>query len=227
MGAPPNKGCDTGLTLIELVAAMAIFALIAVMGLQSLTATLRTRDRLADMSHANAALSLPLALLRGDLTATVPMLFYPPGGATPQSAVRLAGADGAARILSFSIAGQPVLDAAGAPRVAAFHRVEWRLADGILHRRVWPVLDPAAEARSPEVAVMEGVSRMAVRSYWPQIGWHDGVGVPTGTVPDPIALDADLSGGAAEVFSDTLPLAIEVTLHTEALGPISLLETLK
>lgn len=225
MGAPQPR--DQGLTLIELVAAMAIFALIAVMGLQSLTATLRTRDRLADMNAATAALSLPLALLRGDLTATVPMLFYPPGGAAPQSALRVSGAGETGQTLSFSVAGRPVLAPSGGAMAAGFHRVEWRLEAGTLYRRVWPVLDPAAEARTPEVAMMEGVSRIAVRSYWAQIGWMEGVRGPLGAAPTSVALDTDTTGGAAEVFSDVLPQAIEVTLHTEALGPIPLLETLQ
>ncbi|WP_299628596.1 type II secretion system protein GspJ [uncultured Tateyamaria sp.] len=218
---------DQGLTLIELVAAMAIFALIAVMGLQSLTATLRTRDRLAEMSAEGAALSRPLALLRGDLSGTVPMLFYPPGGAAPHSALRLAGAEAGGEVLAFSVAGQPALDQGGRAVTAGFHRVEWRLADGMLYRRVWTVLDPAGDARSPEVVVMEGVSGMDLRSYWPQIGWQAGVRGPTGATIDPGALDADLAGGAAEVFSDTLPLAIEVTLEIDGQGTIPLLETLR
>ena len=48
---------DQGITLIELIVAMALFALVAVMGLQALNGMLRSRDRLSDMADETAGLS--------------------------------------------------------------------------------------------------------------------------------------------------------------------------
>ena len=55
---------DRGLTLIELVVAMAVFALVAVMGLQSLSGSLRMRDGLTARAEDSAALAQAIAVLR-------------------------------------------------------------------------------------------------------------------------------------------------------------------
>ena len=66
---------DTGLSLIELVVAMALFAMVAIMGLQSLTGTMRISERLTQIDSDTAELGNAVALLRNDLTSVVPMLF--------------------------------------------------------------------------------------------------------------------------------------------------------
>lgn len=218
-------GCGSaGLTLIELVAAMALFALVAVMGLQVLGASLHQRDRLDELEQAAADLGLGIALLRNDLSAMVPLLFFPPEQGV-QSALALSP-DG--RGLSFSMGGQPDLP----PLIGrGFHRVEWRLdpQQQQLTRRIWPVLTPASgTAAQPEVPYLEGVTGLAVRSYWPRLGWRPGVdsGVPR------TAADSGRDGdGVLSVvnnrYSDSLPEAVELTLQIEGVGTVVLLESLK
>lgn len=207
---------DRGLTMIELVAAMAVFALIAVMGLQALTGSLRMRDALVQRADQSAALEHALTLLRQDLDAVLPMLFFPPGGAPPQSALREARAGFA-------------LSRGGLPGTA-FGRVDWQLDAGALTRRVWPTLAPAGPAQqSPAVPVIEGVTALRWRSHWPATGWVTGLRAPDGTarasnVP---GTDSDSSFAAAEVYSDTLPDGIELTLVTRDFGEITLVESLK
>ena len=46
---------DRGLTLLELVAVLAIFSLVAVMGLQALSGMMRARDRLHDDARRGIA----------------------------------------------------------------------------------------------------------------------------------------------------------------------------
>jgi len=225
-----KQGCDSlhrdsGLTLIELVAAMALFALLAVMGLQALTTGLRQRDHLAALDQEVAEASLGLALLRNDLAAMVPLLFHPPGGGR-RSALHLSR-DG--RSLGLSIGGQsdlPPLQTRG------LHRVQWRLepGSGRLLRRVWPVLTPAsASAAQPEVAYFSTVRSFTLRSHWPQLGWVDGAdsGV-LDSAPEPEAGDSD--GGLvaqSSLYSDTLPQAVELTLQIDGLGPVRLLQVLQ
>ncbi|MBD3664939.1 hypothetical protein H9Q16_13485 [Sulfitobacter sp. TSTF-M16] len=212
------------MSLIELVVAMAIFALIAVMGVQSLSGMLRMRDRLVAMDDKTAALGQTLGLLRNDLSAVMPMVFFPPGRAAPQSAIRLT--DGSTR-LAFSVAGQP--DLKGVRPGGRIERVEWRLdqTSATLHRRAWQTLIPASpQALSPEIAVMNGVTGMTVRSFWPGAGWQTGIASPFSAAPVGSS-DGDVAGGAPEVYSDLIPSAIEVTLVTESHGSLRLLETLK
>jgi general secretion pathway protein J len=220
----PKWRGSAGLTLIELVAAMALFALVAVMGLQVLGTSLRQRDRLNTLEQEVAGLSLGLALLRNDLSAMVPLLFHPPGGGS-QSALALSR-DG--RSLSFSIGGQPDL----LPVVGrGFHRVEWRFDPQTQQfiRRVWPVLAPAeSDAAQPEVAYFEGLTNVSVRSHWPQLGWLPGVESTAPRAAADTGSDGDgVLASVASHYSDSLPQAVEITLHIDGIGAVRLLESLQ
>lgn len=217
------------MTLIELVAALALFALVAVMGLQALTANLRMRDRLTVLEQQAGELSLGLALLRNDLSALLPVLFHPTSGGR-RSAIHLSN-DGLT--LSFSVSGQPGLTpAVGADPGLGLHRVEWRLdvPRQQLMRRVWPVLSPASDLSvSPEVAYLSGVTGLSLRSLWPQLGWLPGVSSSAPRVAP------ELGGGdgdgvlvrLADSYSDTLPEALELTLQIKELGSVVLLEAVR
>jgi general secretion pathway protein J len=215
-----------GLTLIELIAAMAIFALVAVMGLQGLTGMMRMRDRLSDHSTRAAELEVATGLIRADLAALVPMLFYPAGGGAPRSAAR---SGGVGRTLGLSIGGQKGLDLDAAPHRA---RVVYRLSDdGTLLRQVWGTLTPAdATASGPEVAVLSQVKSLSLRSYWPSLGWRAGL-LPTPGINAGLNADQNTDGDglstAPEVYSSTLPLGIELTLDIADLGPLTMTQSLR
>lgn len=224
---------DRGLSLIELVVAMAIFALVAVMGTQALTGMMRMRENLTARSEQSATLAQAVALLRTDLSAMVPMLFYPPGRATPRAALRFTGAPGA-RTLALSRGGaqrpQDIAGTAPTPGLG-LQRVEWQLQDGRLSRRIWPALMPArATALSPAMPVLEGVRDLRLRSYWAEVGWTPGA-QPANLAPqqalDGPNADEDNGSNAIEAYSDALPLAVELVIVTEDFGEIPLVETLK
>lgn len=214
---------DRGLSLIELVAAMAVFALVAVLGAQALGGMIRMRGTLEARAAETAALAQALSLLRADLSAAVPMLFYPPGRGAPQSALMLRGG-----VLAISAGGQPALDPD--PEALGLQRIEWQLQGGRLSRRIWPALTPArAASRLPAMTVLDGVSALQVRSYWDGAGWVEGTAAlkprPQGSTAP--AADADQADTAPEVYSSSLPLAVEVRLETRDFGSVRLLETLK
>ena len=218
-----HRSADRGLTLIELVVAMAIFALVAVMGLQALTGAMRMRDRLTQIDSETAELGLALGLLRNDLRALVPLLFHMPSGGTA-SALELRGP-----VLGLSLAGQPDLPPGPGP---GLQRAEWRLdpAAGTLSRRVWPALYPArADAVSREMEVLGGVRGWSLRSHWPEQGWV--AGVTSGELqiaPSDPGADSDAAQSLVpESYSSTLPQAIELVLQTERFGRILLLESLQ
>lgn len=214
-------GRDSGLSLIELVVAMALFALVAVMGMQTLSGTIRTRDALTTRDGRDQELAVTLALLRSDMEQAAPLLFFPPDG-PPQSALNHALADVQ---IGLSIAAP-----AGAE--APFQRAEWRLdrAEGVLSRRFWPVLIPAdAGQRSRSRVLLSGVQALRLRSYWAGYGWVEGTGADLFTqAPPPGQADGDSAFGLlANTYSDTLPTAIEITLVHEVLGDIRILEVLQ
>lgn len=241
-GARRGRRPDAGLTLIELVVAMAVFALVAVMGLGALSGSLRMRDRLVRADDAAAELGLTLDLMRSDLAALVPLLFYRPGG--PIGSALAFGPGG--RLLELSLGGQPALPSAAGTPAPGFNRVEWRLSpDGRLTRSAWPTLWPtlgsgpgsglgsgASGQRAPEVTVMTGVTAMRLRSHWPGAGWIEGAGTAAlrqGAVfGSAEGSDADgARGPVAESYSDSLPEAVELTLETRDFGTLTLVESLK
>lgn len=213
-----------GLTLLELVVAMAIFALVAVMGLQALTGALRMRDRLAGIDTDTAELGFALGLLRRDMGALVPLVFYPPGAA-PRSALD-PGPGG--RSLGLSLAGQPDLQPVPGP---GLQRVEWRLdpATNELRRRVWPTLYPAGAGDvAPDMVVLRGVRGLSLRTYWPDPGWVEGSISFAGAAPS--VADDDTPEDLRRLpnsYSGALPQALELTLDTADHGRIVVLESLK
>ncbi|MEO0372283.1 MAG: type II secretion system protein GspJ [Pseudomonadota bacterium] len=214
-----------GLTLIELVVAMGLFALVAVMGVQSLTGTIRVSERLTQIDDESAELNKALALLRNDLSAIVPMFFYPLEG-EPRSAV-WQSAD--RRVIGLSLAGQPTVETKDTDR----HFVEWRFdaENATLTRRHWPTLLPATAAQAtPDVTVLTGVTGITLRSYWPGPGWADGHVPPFGVAAPSSRPQEDEDAAAiaspAAYFSG-LPSAVEIMIKTDTWGDIPFVQTLK
>lgn len=212
------RGMGRGLTLIELVAAMAVFALVAIMGLQALSGSLRLRDALVTRADQGAALARAVALVRQDLSAALPLAFFPPGAARPQSAVE-GNASG------FRLSRGGLSSDGGAPRLG---RVEYTLEGEALQRRVWPTPTPATPGQlGPALPVMGGVVALRLRSYWPPGVWAEGLRPPQGGAAPRSAGDEDGGGLALSSYSSALPLGIEVTLVTRDFGEIVLVESLK
>lgn len=210
---------ERGLTLVELVVSMAIFALVATLGLQALTGTLRVRDRVADDVEAVAALGFATSLLRRDLSALVPLLDAPRSDA-PGSAI---AAPRPGRELALSLGGQPRIGTGG-----GFARATWQVApDGTLRRAFRPTLAPLDPVPGTWMPLLDGVRSLSVRSHWPDAGWVAGTAppVPPGSRPEPV--DSDAGPAPPELYSSTLPEAVEVTLDTEDFGRIVLVESLK
>ena len=224
-----RNASDRGLTLIELVVALGVFALVAVMGVQSLSISLNLRDRLSASASETDALGQGVALLRNDLSAALPLLFYRPGKGAPASALRpFRGGQG----FSLSVGGQPgIVQSSGAADATQKQRVDWRYHPNSqsLTRQAWPTLYPVnASQQGPEMPVFEGVTSLAFRSFWAGQGWVPGLIPPADAALNAAnvsAGDGDRNSGVApEIYSDTLPHAVEITLEIREFGQIVLLE---
>jgi general secretion pathway protein J len=125
----PPRRADRGLTLIELVVATAIFALVAVMATQALTGGLIQRRVLSGAADQAAALARTLTLLRQDLETALPLPHLPAAGpqgapiealATGGFALSRAAADGGlARVVWRVDPGRSELIRASAPLTGA------------------------------------------------------------------------------------------------------------
>jgi general secretion pathway protein J len=198
-GPAPRR--DAGLTLIELAVALAIFALVAVMGMTALTAMTRQQASLSARAAGAEALDRTLSLLRADLRAGVPLLFDLPAGGGSSSALA-ARRDG----FAITLAGQPVM--AGDP-AGTILRARWTLdrRSATLTRQVLRT-DAATAPTAPEVTLLSDVRDLRLRSYRRDSGWSDGPG------------HAD--GG----LSSELPDGVEVTLEMDG-GPIHIRESFR
>ena len=116
-----------GFTLVEVLVALAIFAMIASAGVGLLSFAIDNRLAVRDASERTAAFQRTRALMRADL-----------GQAAPR---RVRGADGAPQA-AFELGGEALFAVTrrgwinpGEARRASMQRVEYRLVEGRLERR--------------------------------------------------------------------------------------------
>lgn len=175
---------DRGLTLIELVVAVALFGLVAVMGLGLLTGMTRQQAVIAQTGGRAAELDRMLGLLRADIHAAVPVVFTAQGAA-PQSALASTG-----DAIGMTVAGQPLLPGASD---GALRRAEWRLdqSGGVLSRTL-----RTTSGEGTEVRLLTGVTALSLRSFIDTQGWYPGPGHEPGGI------------------SSDLPSGIEITVQT-------------
>lgn len=154
-----------GFSLLELVAVLAIFAVVALIGVQVIQASVRSSERLTEISEEAEELAHALALLRHDLNSALPRRFTPPDGGSEPSL--LAAPSG----FSLSIGGLARIDSGA----TGFGRVIWRYdrAQQRVYRAVWPTLEPGG-GRPVERAVLDGVTRFELSHYSAQGGWRAG-----------------------------------------------------
>lgn len=166
-GPPFRRDGSAGFTLVELVAALAIFALVSVMATQALNGALRQRDALATRDDAAVALGRSLALMRRDLEAALPLVFLAPGDDAPEPALRMidTGSGG----FALSTGGNPRLPGESGGGLA---RVLWRVdpARAVLTRQHWPGLAPErGDAAGPLRDMLAEVSALRIEPLgdWP------------------------------------------------------------
>jgi general secretion pathway protein J len=146
-----------GFTLVEVLIALALFALIGAAGAMVLARTLDTREVVRTESERLGELQRLRALLRADLAQAAPRRTRGP-----------TGRPAAQPIVGPSTSGDPLLVLARsgwsnpeeAPR-PSIQRVEYRLVEDRLERRAAPYLDGARPG--PAQVLLRGVRRAEVR----------------------------------------------------------------
>lgn len=182
-----------GFTLIELMAAVAILAVVSIMAAQVLGGAMLQRELLVRRDQDGAALMRALTMLRRDFEAVAP-LAPADDGASPVRAALRQTTDGRVQMVRAGIVSVEGRLTQG-PGV-----VVWALRDGVLSRaeqRGPPGIGPPGVGPPEFVAVLRGV---------------------TGFVVTPAGLDADNSADA----SLPAP-GYEITLQTGAWGPVRLM----
>ncbi|MBL8250688.1 MAG: type II secretion system minor pseudopilin GspJ [Candidatus Competibacter sp.] len=196
------KVAARGFTLLELLVALAVFAIMATAAYSGLSNVLATRAALDAQNRRLAAVQLTVARLEQDIEQAVPRAIRDEYGDFQNA---LLGGELAADPLILTRAGWD--NPLGQPR-ANVQRVAYRLRDGRLWRLYWEVLDRGGSSQPRETLLLDRVRDFRVRflqakewlKEWP-----------------PIANDEQQPPKNREA----LPRAIEINLTLEDWGEIT------
>ena len=163
-----------GFTLLEMLVALALFAVAATLSYGGLRQILAGRSQLVPRLESDLTLYRAAALLADDLRLAAPRSIRdalgmpePPLRATPRNEV----------LLSLT-RREPALALIGDQPTLV--RVDWRLREGTLWREAWPVLDPVSASRPVAREILTGVRALEFSfrdrnggtgwtPYWPPV----------------------------------------------------------
>lgn len=190
-----------GFTLLEVLVAVAIFAVVAYMAYGGFDAVLKQQQIIEQSGGRLRAVQYAVRRLTQDLAQLQPRPIREALGEGWRPAL-IAGGRGLEAIeLTRGGWANPLAN----PR-PTLQRVAWRVEDGILLRADWPVLDRVLDADPDETEVLTGVDELRLRFLVPGGDWIEQW--PPTENPDPEAMRA-------------LPAAVEVVLVLKDWGEIT------
>ena len=146
-----------GFTLVEVLVAMAITALVAIIAYTALSAALASAERLRFSTERARDIGQVMAMLARDIRQVVKRPVIDEFG---QRVPAVIGGELARDMLSVTRSGWH--NSTGAPR-STLQRVQWWLEDETLWRGYFPVLDRTVGTERIETATLEAVERFEVR----------------------------------------------------------------
>lgn len=152
-----SKPGARGFTLVEVLVAMAITALVAVVSYSALSAALVSAERLRVSAQRAQEIGQVMAMLSRDIRQTANRTVIDEFG---QRTPAVMGGELARDMLTVTRAGWH--NSTGAPR-GTLQRVDWWLEEETLWRGYFPVLDITPGTERIETAVLDGVERFEVR----------------------------------------------------------------
>jgi general secretion pathway protein J len=190
-----------GFTLIELMVALFITAILFAMGYGAVNQALNNKDGLEERQERLLSIQTTMRLFAQDFGELSSRPIRDPTGGTYQPALR--STENAQPFVTFTRAGWS--NPAGVQR-PTLQRVAYTLEDKKLRREYFPVLDALLSVTTVKRELLTGVKSVTVRYMDVSRQWRDQwpPSMPTG---DPNAFR-------------TRPIAVEVTIELEDLGKI-------
>jgi general secretion pathway protein J len=184
-----------GFTLVELLVALAIFAILSGFAYRGLNAMLESRDALQRESRKWRDVALFVGRVDRDLSAVLKRTSIGASGTplAPVSSVieSSASPDG----LALTRSGSPLQESA----LAAPQRIAYRLRDGAIERLAWAGADAAPREEPSAVAVLKPVSALSLRFLDTNGEWRATWGLPgAGDSPLPAAVEVTLQLASGE-----------------------------
>ncbi|MCP5158529.1 MAG: type II secretion system minor pseudopilin GspJ [Gammaproteobacteria bacterium] len=200
-----KRAITCGFTLLELLVALAVFAIMAIAAYSGLHSVLFTRAAVEEENRRLAAVQLAIFRLEQDIEQTVPRGIRDAYG-EPQPALHGGELLSEALILTRAGWDNPLSQ----PR-ANLQRVAYRLRDGRLWRLHWNVLDQGGSVEPHETLLLERVREFQVRFLDQSDAWQNAW--------PPAASHAAANSHPLE--SNALPHAVEIILTLEDWGAIA------
>ncbi len=189
---------NAGFTLLELLVAMAVFAILAVMAYSGLNAVLENRKALQEQSERMRELQTAFLLIGRDFTQAAPRWVRDELGGNLEP---LKGGEGFIPLVEFTHTGKR--NPTGVRR-SHLERVAYQLDGDEFSRWRWQVLDRAQDSVPKKRLLLGGVRDVKLRFFDSGSRWQ-------GSWPPP-------QQNAQEVG---LPRAVEITLELEDWGRVT------
>jgi len=155
-----HRPASNGFTLIEVVVALAIFALISVGASTALSLSLSAKEQSQQISALHRALTVTRSIMRDDLLQVVLRPTREPYGGTPLETFDGGQLADASSLLVFTRRGW--INPGGRATRGNIQHVEYRFEEGALIRRTRARLDPGPETDIYDQVLMEGLSSVSL-----------------------------------------------------------------
>lgn len=193
-----------GFTLVEIMVAVLIAAILAVMAFEAMQQALNNRERVRAAEQRVRAVQNAMRSFVQDFTQLAPRPVREPLGSAYQPAV-MALTTTASEV---SLTRGGWMNPAGLSR-STLQRVRYALRDGRLYRDYWMVLDAQLEPQPQSRELLTGVKGFRVRFMNDGRNWQDGWPPPA------------LTSSPDERWMRWRPIAVEVTLELEDWGRLT------
>jgi general secretion pathway protein J len=197
-----------GFTLLEILVAVAIFAIIGVLAYSGYSELTRQSERISASAARTRAIQSTVQRMALDFASIEPRPIRDPLGDNVQGALI---ADSRSELLAeFTHSGWS--NPAGVPR-STLQRIAYRLEDGRLTRNYWVMLDRTLSTEPVRTVLLDQVKTVTLRfmtanrrftDQWPALG----------NAPPPVT-------GGPNPAAYSLPIAVEITLELEDWGKVT------
>lgn len=200
----PAPGRHAGFTLVEILVAMAIAAILATMAFSAMNEAMQNREGIRQAQERLVGLQFMMRSLVQDFSQLVPRPVRMPIGEDYEAAVL--GRSGAFAEVVLTRAGWT--NPAGLPR-SSLQRVRYQVRDGVLYRDYWLALDVQLEPEPVQRALIDGVEAFTIRYMNDGRQWQDNWPPPQPNAGDQMR------------YKRGRPVAVEITLRLRDWGTIT------